>query len=294
MKRVLITGYRGFTGQYLAARLREEGAEVYGLVQKKSDDAMEFCCDLRCVADVREVVLAVKPSHVVHLAAISFVAHGDIRAFYDVNLFGTLNLLEAIGALGTVPERVLIASSANVYGAPRVEVVDEQQCPLPINHYGNSKLAMENMVRNWMERMSIVIARPFNYTGIGQDERFLIPKIVAHLKRRVAVLQLGNMDIARDFSDVRDVAKAYARLLDDEGAAGQTVNICSGIAYKLREVLELACEFAGYRPEVRVDSGLIRSNEIKRLVGDYGRLRKLTGFVPSISMTETLRWMLKA
>lgn len=137
------------------------------------------------------------------------MGHADARAFYDVNLFGTLNLLEALTALPELPRKVLIASSANIYGTPGIEVIDESVCAAPVNHYACSKLAMEHMVRTWFDRFPIVMTRPFNYTGVGQDEKFLIPKIVSHFKRRAPKIELGNLDVSRDFSDVRDVAAAY-------------------------------------------------------------------------------------
>jgi GDP-6-deoxy-D-talose 4-dehydrogenase len=292
VKKVLITGYRGFTGRYVAARLREQGAEVLGLVRGEARGPYEMSADLSAGDNLAEGISAFGPSHVVHLAAVAFVGHSDTKAFYDVNLFGTLRLLETLATLATPPERVLIASSANVYGTPGVEVIGESVCPGPVNHYANSKLAMEHMVRTWMDRLPIVIARPFNYTGVGQDEKFLIPKIVAHFKRRASVIELGDLDVERDFSDVRDVAEAYVRLLDSDGAVGQAVNICSGTAQALCSVLDMAADISGHRLEVRVNPAFVRANEVPRLLGDNAKLFELTGFKPSIPLEDTLRWML--
>lgn len=146
MPTILVTGMRGFTGQYLAAALRARGARVLGLVQGAARDADEIACDLADAQAVRTAVALAHPTHVAHLAALAFVGHGDARAFYDVNLFGTFNLLEALATLDAPPQRVLIASSANVYGTPAVEVIDESVCPAPVNHYANSKLAMEHIM----------------------------------------------------------------------------------------------------------------------------------------------------
>jgi nucleoside-diphosphate-sugar epimerase len=293
MQRVLITGYNGFTGHYMAARLRQSGVEVIGLVNGSTAGPAEIHGDLTDIEETRKIVAAVKPTHVIHLAAISNVTHADTRAFYDVNVFGTLNLLGALAALDHTPDRILLASSAHVYGTPAVETIDEAMCPQPVNHYGNSKLAMENMARTWMDRLPIVIARPFNYSGPGQDEaRFVIPKVVGHLKRRAPILELGNLNVARDFSDVLDVAEAYARLLDSAAAVGQTVNVCSGTAHPLRSVLDMAFEIADFAPEIRVNPALVRSNELLKLTGSYARLWVLTGFKPSIPIADTLRRML--
>ncbi len=294
MPRVLVTGSRGFTGRYLCARLRERGFDVVGLVMGPVEDrAQEVCCDLSDCVAVAETVAAVRPDHLVHLAAISFVPHADQEAMYRVNLFGTLNLLEAFAAAGLPPRRVVIASSANVYGNPQAERVDETLCPAPVNHYAASKLAMEHMARTWSDRLPLVITRPFNYTGPGQDERFLLPKIVAHFRARKAAISLGNLDVVRDFSDVGDVVEAYVRLLTGVTVA-QTVNICSGIGYSLSEILDLSAELAGYRIDVKVDPALVRANELKRLVGDNAKLERLTGFVPRTPLKQTLADMLAA
>jgi nucleoside-diphosphate-sugar epimerase len=295
MKRVLITGYNGFTGHYMATRLRQPDVEMVGLVNGSTAGPAEIHGDLTDVAETRKIVAAVRPTHVIHLAAISNVTHGDARAFYDVNVFGTLNLLEALAALDHTPDRILLASSAHVYGTPAVETIDEAMCPQPVNHYGNSKHAMENMARTWMDRLPIVIARPFNYSGPGQDEaRFVIPKVIGHLKRKAPVLELGNLNVARDFSDVLDVVEAYARLLDAPAAVGQAVNVCSGTAHPLRSVLDMAFEIAGFVPEIRVNPALVRSNELLKLTGSCARLWALTGFKPSIPIKDTLRRMLEA
>ncbi len=289
---ILTTGLRGFTGHYLGAALLERGARVVGLVQGVPQGADEIACDLTSPASVREAVAQVRPTHVAHLAALSFVGHGDARGFYDVNLFGTLNLLEALAALELPPRRVLIASSANVYGTPDVEVIDEAVCPAPVNHYACSKLAMEHMVRTWLERLPIVITRPFNYTGVGQDEKFLIPKIVGHFKRRAAVIELGNLDVSRDFSDVRDVAATYvALLLDTVNVEGQTLNVCSGRAHSLRDIIGMVERISGHAMEVRVNQAFVRVNEVPRLLGSGRKLQECTGLTPLIPLEQTLRWM---
>ena len=295
---VLVTGLRGFTGHYLGTALRACGARVVGLVQGSAQGADEIACDLTDARAVRAAVALVRPTQVVHLAALAFVGEADTRAFYDVNLFGTLNLLEALADLPGVMDaplsKVLIASSANVYGTPEVEVISEAVCPAPVNHYACSKLAMEHMARTWMERLPIVIARPFNYTGVGQDEKFLIPKIVNHFKRRAPLIELGNLDVARDFSDVRDVVAAYLGLLDAPQSTGQTVNVCSGKAHALRDVLAMASTISGHTLDVRVNPAFVRTNEISVLRGSHDKLTQTTGFEPCFALNDTLNWMLNS
>ncbi|MBU2753377.1 NAD-dependent epimerase/dehydratase family protein [Acidithiobacillus sp. CV18-2] len=288
---VLITGLHGFTGCYLAERLRARGARVVGLVQPGTTG--EVSCDLTDAQAVRTAVHALQPTHVAHLAAFSFVGHEDVRGIYDVNLLGTLDLLEALSTLPTPPQRILLAGSANIYGTPNIEVIDESICPAPVNHYAISKLGMELMARNYASRLPLVITRPFNYSGRGQSERFLIPKIVSHALRKARIIELGNLDVSRDFSDVRDVAAIYtALLLDAPDAVGKTFNICSGQAYSLREILQMVEEISGHSMEVRVNPDFVRSNEVPRLLGSNALLRQHTGLAPQIPLRDTLRWML--
>ncbi|MBU2755764.1 NAD-dependent epimerase/dehydratase family protein [Acidithiobacillus sp. CV18-2] len=290
---ILVTGLSGFTGRHLAERLRARGARVVGLSNSGQGEG-EIACDLTDAVAVRNVIAELRPTHVAHLVAISFVGHGNPRAFYDVNVFGTLNLLEALAALPKPPRKILITSSANIYGSPSVEVIDESVCPAPVNHYACSKLAMEHMVHTWFDRLPIVMTRPFNYTGVGQDEKFLIPKIVSHFRRRAPFIELGNLDVSRDFSDVRDVVAIYtALLLDAPDAVGQTFNICSGRAYSLRNILQMVEEIREHLMEVRINPSFVRANEMPRLLGSNALLRKHTGLVPQIPLRDTLRWMLQ-
>jgi GDP-6-deoxy-D-talose 4-dehydrogenase len=235
----------------------------------------------------------VRPDYLIHLAAISFVQHADAEAFYRVNVIGTLNLLQAMVDAKLSPRRVLIASSANIYGNAKAEVITEEQPPQPVNHYAASKLAMEYMVRTWCDRLPIVITRPFNYTGVGQEPHFLIPKIVSHFVRRAPIIELGNLDVEREFSDVRMVASAYRRLIED-APAGEIFNICSGVAYSLAEVLAMMAKIAGYTIEVTVNPAFARPNEVKRLVGSPKKLHDLVGHIETIPLHETLDWMYSA
>ncbi|WP_440467606.1 GDP-mannose 4,6-dehydratase [Pseudomonas sp. YH-1] len=287
MPTALVTGASGFTGRYMINALHKRGMRVIGLGSGASAADEMLACDLTDTAAVNAAVAHARPDWVIHLAALAFVGHADQGAFYNVNVFGTLNLLEAIGKLPEKPQRILIASSANIYGTPGVEVIHEQICPAPVNHYACSKLAMEHMVATWFERQPIVIARPFNYTGPGQDERFLIPKIVAHFAQRKEQIELGNLNVSRDFSDVRDVVDAYVHLLES-GIHSERVNICSGRAIALQEIISMMEEIAGYRISVQVNPAFVRANEIPVLRGDNQRLQSATGFKPHHALKQTL------
>lgn len=293
MKRALITGIKGFTGHYVAAELERHGWEAWGLgSHPEAGDARYRCMDLADAAGLEAAVAEIRPDAVVHLAAIAFVGHGKPEAFYQVNLIGTRNLLAALAASDKTPECVLLASSANIYGNATEGVLNESTTPNPANDYAVSKLAMEYMARLWMDKLPIVITRPFNYTGVGQAESFLLPKIVAHFRRKADVIELGNLDVWRDFSDVRAVATAYRRLLEAR-PAGETVNVCSGQVHSLREVIAMAEDISGRTIDVRVNPAFVRASEVKTLCGDASKLRGLIGEWHTPPLEETLRWMLE-
>ncbi len=149
------------------------------------------------------------------------------------------------------------------------------------------------MAKLWLPKIPVVIARPFNYTGVGQSDSFLIPKIVSHFVRNQKTIELGNMDVWREFNDVRDVAHAYRKLIE-AAPVGQTVNVCSSNLVSLRDALALAAELTGNTIEARVNPLFVRANEVLKLGGDTALLEK---FVPDWKprpLRETLAWMLEA
>ncbi|MGR5220936.1 GDP-mannose 4,6-dehydratase [Vibrio parahaemolyticus] len=293
MNKVLLTGVDGFTGKYVEQELNSRGYSVVGLVHRNANQG-QVACDLTDRQAVIACLEQVQPNYIIHLAALSFVGHADQKAFYDVNVFGALNLLEAAKELGLKLEKVVFASSANIYGNPEdVECISEVVPPSPVNHYAMSKLAMEHMAKLWFSEYPMIITRPFNYTGPGQAEHFLIPKIVSHFKRNASEIELGNTDVSRDFSDVRDIALAYANLLESD-AQSEIVNLCSGQVTSLQAIISMMEEIAGYKIKVRVNPDFVRANEIKVLGGDNTKLMSLTGKAPSIKIEKTLADMYHA
>lgn len=290
MRRAFITGINGFTGAYVRDELLSAGYEVSGSVLH-APAAGEHLLDITSLEQCRRVIDAVRPSHIVHLAASSFVADDDQLDMYRVNVMGTLNLLQACADIGHRPEKIVIASSANVYGNTP-GTIDEGMAPAPVNHYGASKLAMEHLVRTWFDRLPIVITRPFNYTGCGQSERFLVPKIVASFVQKRPFIELGNLDVARDFSDVREVAYIYRALLEADGA-GETVNVCAERPYTLQEVVEMVRKASGHELEIRVNPQFVRANEVSVLVGSAAKLRRMVPNVMPLAFGDTIEWMVR-
>jgi nucleoside-diphosphate-sugar epimerase len=280
--RIFLTGAAGFTGQHFIKAAQQAGYEVHSL-----------SADLTDAKAVATEVAAAAPDYVVHLAGISAITHSDEEAFYRVNLFGTQNLLKALCALPKMPERMLLASSSNVYGNVLKSPIDEAICPVPVNHYAISKLAMEYMARLWMDKLPIVITRPFNYTGVGHDVRFVIPKLVESFLRGADSIELGNLDVEREFNDVRVVCEAYLRLLQ-HGRPGQTYNVCSGRPVSLKSVIEALKQITGHNLQINANPGFVRVNEVHRLCGDTARLEACIGPLQHPPLEETLRWMLSA
>ena len=286
---VLVTGLNGFTGRYLKVELERSGYRVVGL----SLDEFGPRVSLLDAGAVRDCVFRIKPNAVVHLAAIAFVAHDDVDELYRTNILGTRNLLAALADLPS-PPLSLLASSANVYGNVDSDKSITEQVPTqPANDYAVSKLAMEYMARTWSERLPITIVRPFNYTGIGQRSTYLIPKIVDHFRRGDRHIELGNIDVEREFLDVRAVAWSYRRLLDMH-VDGALLNVCTGQSYTLTDVLMMMAQIAGYEIEVSVNPAFVRANEVRQLTGDNTQLQNRIGALPHYALADTLRWMYTA
>jgi nucleoside-diphosphate-sugar epimerase len=291
--RVLITGLQGFTGRHMATELEQNGYEVWGIGSASPDDPRTLQADLTDSASLLEAVQTIQPQYVIHLAGIAFVGHGQPKAFYDINLVGTRNLLEALEPVADKLKCVLLASSANVYGNLQGGLLSEFNPTNPTNDYAVSKLAMEYMAKLWAPRIPVVIARPFNYTGVGQSDSFLIPKIVSHFVNKRDTIELGNMDVWREFNDVRDVVHAYRKLIE-ASPVGQTVNVCSSNLVSLRDALALAGELTGHQLNVCVNPAFVRANEVLKLGGDATLLKT---FVPDWQprpLRETLAWMIAA
>lgn len=280
--KILLTGADGFTGRPFTQLAVAAGHTVEPLQ-----------ADLTHPVALQQQVLASAPDAVVHLAAISFVGHADDSAFYAVNVVGTTNLF---AALPVRPSSVLLASSADVYGSCDASPINEEQAPAPDNHYAMSKLAMEDMAWTYQDRLPIVITQPFNYTGPGQAQQFLIPKLVSHFARKAEQIELGNLHVEREFNGVRMVCNAYLALLE-HSVPGQVYNVCSGQPFTLKHVIDNLEKLAGHSMAIKVNPAFVRANQVHRLCGSPSKLAACLGDfggVKSYSLPDTLRWMLES
>ena len=261
--KILVTGAKGFTGQHFSKLATGAGHEVVPLQSNLNEiDALDT------------EILKVAPDYVIHFAGISFVASKDNEAFYRVHALGTSNLLNALLKLEKLPRKILLASSATVYGNSDNPFSVETQTPSPIDHYAMSKVAMEEMAKTYFDKLPVIIARPFNYTGPGQRDNFLIPKLVKHFVQKQATIELGNLNVEREFNDVAMICDAYLALLEI-GEPGEIYNVCSGNARSLQDVVSTLTRITNHPIKIVINPDFIRSNEVHRMCGDAKKLNAL-------------------
>lgn len=276
--KVGVTGAGGFTGRYLMAALAARGHQP-----------VPMSADLTDPGAVTASVEATGPEAVVHLAGCAFVGSDDFSGFYAVNQVGTFNLLAAL-ACSRPGIAVLLASSAQVYGEQADGLVLEIAPLQPSNHYALSKMAMELGSAFWGEQLRLTIVRPFNYTGVDQQLRYVVPKLVDRFKRREPSVKLGNVDVERDFGDVRSVVDAYCRLI--EQGASTTLNVSTGVVTSIRTVLAMLTDLTGHEVAVEVDPRLIRDADVRTLGGNNDQLRRAVPDWRPHELRDTLAWML--
>jgi GDP-4-dehydro-6-deoxy-D-mannose reductase len=292
----LLTGASGFVGGWLRRAIeadpRSSGARVAALSHE---------VDLRASDALSTFVASVRPTRVVHLAAQTYVpeSFADPDTTFAVNFGGTLNLLRALKGAGFAG-RMLYVGSSDVYGAVPEEALPivESQPLRPRSPYAVSKVAAEALCHQWSvtESVDIVIARPFNHIGPGQSERFVISGIAKQLAeidlgRRPPAIDVGNIDATRDFTDVRDVVRAYLELVT-HGVRGESYNVCSGSEHSIRSLLARLIAISGLQLEVRQDPSRLRTGEHLRSCGSFGKLNALRGWQPVHAIDATLRDML--
>lgn len=304
MKRVLLTGADGFVASHLIRELdRETGCRMIGigLRERPSAEAADLDYRILDITDFEAVggmVEAFRPDTVFHLAAQPSVAYSwkDPWKTYEVNVIGQVNLMESLRRAGLEPS-FHVACSSEEYGrlAPETIPVSEEAALEPCSHYAVSKTAQEQLGLMYFRAFGwrVIVTRSFNQAGPGQSPDFVVSSFARQIARIEAgleepVIRVGNLEAMRDFTDVRDTAKAY-RLLLQKGTPGTAYNVCSGRAVKIKEVLEILLELSGGEVVVEKDPDRQRPSDIPVLEGDNGLVRRDTGWIPSIPLEVTLR-----
>jgi GDP-4-dehydro-6-deoxy-D-mannose reductase len=257
-----------------------------------------YAIDIRREDDVRSAVREIGPTEIYHLAGVSAVdlSWVDPRLTFEVNVVGTYNLLAA--AMGQAsPPRLLNVSTAQVYARSDRPLKEESSLG-PDNPYAASKAMAEMLEVSFRKRAKggIITARSFNHTGPGQLPTFVLPSIAKQLAEveiglRPMTLAVGNIDVRRDFSDVRDVVRAYAVLIE-KGRTGEVYNVCSGTGTRLSDIIGQFQAICRTVVTIETDSARIRAGENSQVVGDSTKIRKETGWIPEISIDRTIRDLL--
>jgi len=308
----LVTGYDGFVGPYLAEHLLSHGRRVLGTMYKGLREIPPHPCternrqksviilpvDLVNYEDVFKIIQEVQADEVYHLAGISHVptSWDNPRLTFSTNVMGTVNLLEAIRQSGR-PARILVVSSAEVYGRPDpLDFPTRESAALrPDNPYAASKAAIDILAYQWSKYpgMHVVRVRPFSHTGPGQSPNFVCPgfaRQLAAISLGIAppLMKVGDLTVRRDFTDVRDVVKAY-RLVLEKGASGEVYNVCSGKSRSMKCILQILKSFSDKKVRAETDPARLRLSDVPETRGSNARLKKVTGWRPQIAFSRTLR-----
>jgi GDP-4-dehydro-6-deoxy-D-mannose reductase len=302
MKRALITGINGFAGTHLNNLLVENGYEVFGTVKPSKESSLDknlFSVDITDFEELKEVIDTVSPDFIYHLAALTSPAQSfkDPSTTITNNIEGQLNILEAVKQLQLMQTRVLVVSSAEVYGAVKEnELPNNENTPLrPLSPYAVSKIAQDFLGYQYFHSQNVktIRVRTFNNIGPHQAPFFVVPsfaKQIAEIEKGLQepILKVGNLNAKRDFTDVRDVVKAYT-LLMEKGEYGEVYNVGCGRSYKIRDILDMFLSLSQIKIIVENDPERMRPGDIEELRCDYDKLYKATGWKPEVSIETSLQ-----
>ena len=302
MKKYLITGVCGFVGRYFVECLRshEPEAEIVGIDIVEKTQIQNICYYQLNLTDkkaVHQILVQEKPDYIVHLAAMSSVAQSwqEPAACFLNNTTAFLNLAETV-RLCSLNSRILSVGSSEEYGIynePMQEIFNLH----PKSPYSVARLSQEYLSKLYVDRFGtdIVMTRSFNHIGPRQSDRFVIPSFI---KQLVAISQgsgnkmmVGNIEVIRDFLDVRDVVEAYYLILK-QGKMREVYNVCSGQGRKLREIIELASDLLNIKPEIVIDETRIRPNDVPQVIGDNTKLKVQLGWQQKYTLNNTLQDMI--
>ena len=295
-KRVLITGASGFIGQFVLKEIvKHEDIDFFAIDTRKISDVSVEKQESVSLLDKEKLMGIIKkyqPNVIIHLAAIALVTHDNVGEIYNVNVQGTENLLEAVQECCDNRTRVILASTAGVYGNQEVEKYREDLPYNPANNYSYSKMITEYLGKRYTDNLEIITIRPFNIIGVGQSENFLIPKLVEHFANKKEKLSVGNISSFRDYVDVEYCAEVILELIQREKIDFDVLNICSGIPTSGEMVLQLLQEMTSFKPEIEISKNFVRKNEVWRMIGDTTRLSKFMNGKKSQSVKDILLKML--
>jgi GDP-4-dehydro-6-deoxy-D-mannose reductase len=294
--KALITGIEGFVGPHLNSLLKKYNLQTFGTYFQPVKNPEDFIhLDVTNREEVFEVLKKVQPDYIFHLAGFSSVklSFKAPEKCQEINVQGTRNILDAI-VENKLNCKVLIVSSAEVYGEPQLIPLTESHQLVAKSPYGESRIAQEALCEQYSKQhgLFIIISRSFNHTGPGQMDTFVMSsfakQIVEMEKEPSGVIKVGNLEAIRDFSDVRDVVKAYYLALV-EAKKGEKYNVCCGNGYKLKDLLQMMINKSPCNVQVEQDPSRLRPNDIPVLIGDNTKFKKATSWEPEIDIETTLQ-----
>lgn len=294
--KILVTGGSGFIGRYLCRDLQKNDIDFFTLSSSPCPSEFEEKSKIVELQDYEllfKVINDYEPDTIIHLAAIASPVHDDIIQIYKVNVCGTENLLKAAANL-RVPPKIILISTAGVYGNHSEPLLNESTNFNPANHYCYSKMVTEVMSRQYTDIMDICILRPFNVIGSGQSENFLIPKLVKAFSNKDTHIKLGNLNAVRDYVSVEFCSRFITDLAIGNLKFEPIINICTGIGHSCKDVFNILVEISGYEPKIITEDNLIRKNEVWNLVGNPSLINSVIGGrYKSPSLEDILTSMLK-
>ena len=288
--RILVTGASGFIGRSVVKELLKQEHTVLAIDRTPypfADDRVVFSnANLLDKEGLKKDIAAFKPTNVIHLAAIASPTYGNVAELYDINVHGTENLLDILYDACPLGTRVVLSSTAGVYGNSNNDYITEDTSYNPQNHYSFSKMIMEYIAKAYKDKLDIRIIRPFNIIGVGQNENFLVPKLVKAFVYKHPTLSIGNIETYRDFVDIDFASKIFCKAALTPDMKESVLNLCAGHGTRGKDILQTLQELTEYSPEIQVNPEFIRKNEIMRLVGDP---TKCNHFIGNTIRTKTVR-----
>lgn len=292
--RVFITGITGFTGKYLGEFLKNRGFSIYGVTNQPfvpTSHAHIWQLDLLDIANLENILKEIQPHYVIHLAALAHSQLSEPIEYYRNNVIATENLVKAIVSSVSGLKKFIAPSSALIYGHHTDGVYKETDELRPVGHYAWSKLIMEKLLSSYFEKVPILITRPFNYTGPGQYETFVIPKIVKHFVVKQETIELGNLWPRREFNDVHFICDAYYKLMLSS-YSGEIVNLCTGVTWSIQDIIDILSAITKHQITIRINGQYTRPGEPEVIAGDKSKLEKMIGPLSSVDIKDTLESMI--
>lgn len=293
MKKVLLTGASGFIGTHLLKQLLQDGYDVICVSNQQIREGF-VNCDLQDADQTSALFRDTNPDIIIHAAALSSVTKGSTIDYYNLNVVASENVFNSIEKL-KLRKRIILLSTAGVYGNQDTACLTEDLQPKPVSHYGLSKFVCERLLFNIAHSHDVTILRPFNIIGTGQADSFIVPKLVKHFAFKSKNISLGNIQPQRDYISVDLCSKLISLIVSQPKSFGEVVNICSGNATSVKDLIDTLKRLTGHNISIETSSEFIRKNEILTLIGSVKKLNSMIPFdVTTESLEASLRSMLHA